>query len=68
MVSADKTEYCIFSRLKQHPGHTILKLNYTTLKYDRNPKLLGVTLDNNFLKQIFDIYIKQYWRNHCPLR
>ena len=20
-INADKTEYCIFSRLKQHPGH-----------------------------------------------
>jgi hypothetical protein len=26
-INADKSEYCIFSRLKQHPGHTILKLN-----------------------------------------
>jgi aminoglycoside N3'-acetyltransferase len=26
-INADKTEYSIFSRLKQHPGHTILKLN-----------------------------------------
>jgi hypothetical protein len=26
-INADKTEYCIFSRLKQHPGHTILELN-----------------------------------------
>ena len=44
-INADKTEYCIFSTLKQHPGHTILKLNYKILKYNRNPKLLGVTLD-----------------------
>jgi hypothetical protein len=44
-INADKTEYCIFSRLKQHPGHTILKLNNKILKYNRNPKLLRVTLD-----------------------
>ena len=44
-INADKTEYCIFSRLKQHPRHTILKLNNKILKYNRNPKLLGVTLD-----------------------
>jgi hypothetical protein len=31
-INADKTEYCIFSRLKQHYGHTILKLNYKSLK------------------------------------
>ena len=56
-INADKTEYCIFSSLKQHPGHTILKLNYTTLKYDRNPKLLGVTLDEklNFGQHILNI-------------
>ena len=56
-INADKTEYCIFSRLKQHPGHTILKLNYTTLKYDRNPKLLGVSLDEklNFGQHILNI-------------
>jgi hypothetical protein len=33
------------ARLKQHPGHTILKLNNKILKYNRNPKLLRVTLD-----------------------
>ena len=56
-INADKTEYCIFSSLKQPPGHAILKLNYTTLKYDRNPKLLGVTLDEklNFGQHILNI-------------
>jgi hypothetical protein len=44
-INADKTEYCILSKLKQHHGHTILKLNNKILKYNRNPKLLGVTLD-----------------------
>ena len=43
-----KIEYCIFYRLKQHPAHTILKLNNKILKYNRNPKLLGVTLDEKF--------------------
>jgi hypothetical protein len=42
------TEYCIFSRLKQNPRHTILKLNNKILKYNRNPKLLGVPDLNNF--------------------
>jgi hypothetical protein len=56
-INAEKTEYCIFSRLKQHPGHTILKLNYKILKYNRNPKLLGVTLDEklNFGQHILNI-------------
>jgi hypothetical protein len=56
-INADKTEYCIFFRLKQHPGHTILKLNYKILKYNRNPKLLGVTLDEklNFGQHILNI-------------
>jgi hypothetical protein len=47
----------IFSRLKQHPGHTILKLNNKILKYNRNPKLLGVTLDEklNFGQHILNI-------------
>ena len=56
-INADKTEYCIFSRLKQHPGHTILKLNNKILKYNRNPKLLGVTLDEklNFGQHIQNI-------------
>jgi hypothetical protein len=26
-INADKTEYCIFFKLKQHHGHTIFKLN-----------------------------------------
>ena len=56
-INTDKTEYCIFSRLKQHPGHAILKLNYKILKYNRNPKLLGVTLDEklNFGQHILNI-------------
>jgi hypothetical protein len=56
-INAEKTEYCIFSRLKQHPGHTILKLNYKILKYNRNPTLLGVTLDEklNFGQHILNI-------------
>jgi hypothetical protein len=56
-INADKTEYSIFSRLKQHPGHTILKLNNKILKYNRNPKLLGVTLDEklNFGQHILNI-------------
>jgi hypothetical protein len=56
-INADKTEYCIFSRLKQHPRHTILKLNNKILKYNRNPKLLGVTLDEklNFGQHIQNI-------------
>jgi hypothetical protein len=47
----------ISSRLKQHPGHTILKLNNKILKYNRNPKLLGVTLDDklNFGQHILNI-------------
>jgi hypothetical protein len=41
-INADKTEYCIISKLKQHHGHTIFKLNNKILKYNRNSKLLGV--------------------------
>ena len=41
-INADKTEYCIFFKLKQHHGHTIFKLNNKFLKYNRNSKLLGV--------------------------
>jgi hypothetical protein len=41
----------------QSPGHTILKLNNKILKYNRNPKLLGVTLDEklNFGQHILNI-------------
>jgi hypothetical protein len=37
--------------------HTILKLNNKILKYNRNPKLLGVTLDEklNFGQHILNI-------------
>jgi hypothetical protein len=44
--------------LRQHYGHTILKLNYKSLKKNnRNPKLLGVTLDEklNFGQHILNI-------------
>ncbi len=44
-INADKTEYCIFSRAKQHPGQLTLNLNNTNLKYNATPKILGVTLD-----------------------
>ena len=56
-INADKTEYCIFSRLKQNPRHTILKLNNKILKYNRNTKLMGVTLDEklNFGQHIQNI-------------
>jgi hypothetical protein len=55
-INPDKTEYSIFSRLKQHPGHTILKLNNKILKYNRNPKLLGVTLDEKLNFESFPLY------------
>ena len=56
-INAEKIEYCIFYRLKQHPGHTILKLNNKILKYNNNPKLWGVTLDEklNFGQHIQNI-------------
>ena len=44
-LNVDKTEYCIFSRLKHHPGEVNLSINSKPLKYNCHPKLLGVNLD-----------------------
>jgi hypothetical protein len=51
-ASLSSKKFCIhFHR------HTILKLNNKILKYNRNPKLLGVTLDEklNFGQHILNI-------------
>ncbi|VDI38795.1 Hypothetical predicted protein [Mytilus galloprovincialis] len=44
-INTNKTEYCIFSRNKKHPGTVHLVLGNQPIKYNPNPKLLGVTLD-----------------------
>ena len=44
-INVDKTEYCIFSRSRIHPGRANLSFGNKQLKYNPNPKLLGVTLD-----------------------
>ncbi|XP_071160776.1 uncharacterized protein [Mytilus edulis] len=44
-INTNKTEYCIFSRNKKHPGTVNLVLGNQPIKYNPNPKLLGVTLD-----------------------
>jgi len=56
-LNVDKTEYCIFSRQKSHPGQVFLQLGNKPLKYNPYPKLLGVTLDEklNFSQHIQNI-------------
>jgi hypothetical protein len=56
-LSREKTEYCIFSRDKKDKEVINLKLGNHQLKYNKNPKVLGLILDkqlnfNNHIEYI----------------
>lgn len=56
-LSSEKTEYCIFSRDKKDKEVINLKLRNHQLKYNKNPKILGLILDeqlnfNNHIEYI----------------
>jgi hypothetical protein len=55
-----KTEYCIFSRDKKDKEVINLKLRNHQLKYNKNPKILGLILDeqlnfNNHIEYIISM-------------
>lgn len=44
-ISRDKTEFCVFSREKQDKETIKLRIDNQQLKYHKNPKVLGMILD-----------------------
>ncbi|CAG2213930.1 unnamed protein product [Mytilus edulis] len=63
-INTNKTEYCIFSRNKKHPGTVHLVLGNQPVKYNPNPKLLGVTLDEKLTFSEHINIIEKKLENH----
>jgi len=48
-ISRDKTEFCVFSREKQDKETIKLRIDNQQLKYNKNPKVLGMILDEQLI-------------------